>query len=192
MKINLSPKYIKLILPYILVTTTAYTSRYIITDKLPFIRNYEKVNTKNVLILGNNPQEVTYFETKNLNQIRLYTKCLHSNNNYKLKGYLYTFGKYNEEELITAINNKDETYIKNTLGPPKEIEKEVKEQIETPYVEGIIFKNSPVPILIKETIPEAIINNTFIISASLVGTRMIGEVSYIIKESKEYKKTRKN
>lgn len=39
MKIKLNKNYVKLVLPYILVTTTIYSSRYLITDKLPLIRN---------------------------------------------------------------------------------------------------------------------------------------------------------
>lgn len=204
MKIKLNKGYVKLVLPYILVTTTIYSSRYLITDKLPLIRNYEKVNTKDVLILGEktsgdqslgeSPSQGSYYETtsKNPNQVRLFTKCIPHNNKYKLQGYLYTFNKYNEEELLTAIKNHDETYIKNMLGPPKEIEREVTQKIETPFIEGIIFKNSNIPTLIKESLTETILNNTFIIAASLVGTRILSEAVYLIKERKEYKKTPKN
>ena len=234
MKIKLNKGYAKLVLPYILVTTTIYSSRYLITDKLPLIRNYEKVNTKNVLILGEKTSgenslgkqslgeqslseqslseqslgkqslgdpslgestiQGTYYETtdKNPNQVRLFTKCIPYNNKYKLQGYLYTFNKYNEEELLTALKTHDETYIKEMLGPPKEIEREVPEKIQTPYIEGIIFKNSNIPTLIKESLTDTILDNTFIIASSLVGTRMIGEVIYLIKERKEYKKTPKN
>lgn len=229
MKIKLNKGYAKLVLPYILVTTTIYSSRYLITDKLPLIRNYEKVNTKNVLILGEKTLgenslgkqslseqslgeqllgkqslgdqslgestiQGTYYETtdKNPNQVRLFTKCIPYNNKYKLQGYLYTFNKYNEEELLTALKNHDETYIKEMLGPPKEIEREVPKKIQTPYIEGIIFKNSNIPTLIKESLTDTILDNTFIIASSLVGTRMIGEVIYLIKERKEYKKTPKN
>ncbi len=199
MKIKLNKGYVKLVLPYILVTTTIYSSRYLITDKLPLIRNYEKVNTKDVLILGNqslgeSPSQGSYYETtsKNPNQVRLFTKCIPHNNKYKLQGYLYTFNKYNEEELLTALKNNDETYIKNMLGPPKEIEREVTQKIETPFIEGIIFKNSNIPTLIKESLTETILNNTFIIASSLVGTRILSEAIYLIKERKEYKKTPKN
>ena len=221
MKIKLNKGYVKLVLPYILVTTTIYSSRYLITDKLPLIRNYEKVNTKDVLILGEktsgnqslgkqslgkqssilgnqslgeSPSQGSYYETpdKKPNQVRLFTKCIPQNNKYKLQGYLYTFNKYNEEELLTALKNHDETYIKNMLGPPKEIEREVTKKIKTPYIEGIIFKNSNIPTLIKESLTETILNNTFIIAASLVGTRMLSEAVYLIKERKEYKKTPKN
>lgn len=221
MKIKLNKGYVKLVLPYILVTTTIYSSRYLITDKLPLIRNYEKVNTKDVLILGEktsgnqslgkqslgkqssilgnqslgeSPSQGSYYETtdKNPNQVRLFTKCIPHNNKYKLQGYLYTFNKYNEEELLTALKNHDETYIKNMLGPPKEIEREVTQKIETPFIEGIIFKNSNIPTLIKESLTETILNNTFIIAASLVGTRILSEAVYLIKERKEYKKTPKN
>lgn len=199
MKIKLNKGYVKLVLPYILVTTTIYSSRYLITDKLPLIRNYEKVNTKDVLILGNqslgeSPSQGSYYETtsKNPNQVRLFTKCIPHNNKYKLQGYLYTFNEYNEEELLTALKNNDETYIKNMLGPPKEIEREVTQKIETPFIEGIIFKNSNIPTLIKESLTETILNNTFIIASSLVGTRILSEAIYLIKERKEYKKTPKN
>lgn len=204
MKIKLNKGYAKLVLPYILVTTTIYSSRYLITDKLPLIRNYEKVNTQDVLILGEktsenqslgeSPSQGSYYETtsKNPNQVRLFTKCIPHNNKYKLQGYLYTFNKYNEEELLTAIKNHDETYIKNMLGPPKEIEREVTKKIETPFIEGIIFKNSNIPTLIKESLTETILNNTFIIASSLVGTRILSEAIYLIKERKEYKKTPKN
>ena len=48
MKIKLNKNYVKLVLPYILVTTTIYSSRYLITDKLPLIRNKEEINTKDV------------------------------------------------------------------------------------------------------------------------------------------------
>lgn len=51
MKIKLNKNYVKLVLPYILVTTTIYSSRYLITDKLPLIRNKEEINTKDVLII---------------------------------------------------------------------------------------------------------------------------------------------
>ena len=98
MKIKLNKGYAKLVLPYILVTTTIYSSRYLITDKLPLIRNYEKVNTQDVLILGDqslgeSPSQGSYYETtsKNPNQVRLFTKCIPHNNKYKLQGYLYTF-----------------------------------------------------------------------------------------------------
>lgn len=199
MKIKLNKGYVKLVLPYILVTTTIYSSRYLITDKLPLIRNYEKVNTKDVLILGNqslgeSPSQGSYYETtsKNPNQVRLFTKCIPHNNKYKLQGYLYTFNEYNEEELLTALKNNDETYIKNMLGPPKEIEREVTQKIETPFIEGIIFKNSNIPTLIKESLTETILNNTFIIASSLVGTRILSEAIYLIKERKEYKKIPKN
>ncbi len=204
MKIKLNKGYVKLVLPYILVTTTIYSSRYLITDKLPLIRNYEKVNTQDVLILGEktsgnqslveSPSQGSYYETtsKNPNQVRLFTKCIPHNNKYKLQGYLYTFNKYNEEELLTALKNNDETYIKNMLGPPKEIEREVTQKIETPFIEGIIFKNSNIPTLIKESLTETILNNTFIIASSLVGTRILSEAIYLIKERKEYKKTPKN
>ena len=199
MKIKLNKGYAKLVLPYILVTTTIYSSRYLITDKLPLIRNYEKVNTQDVLILGDqslgeSPSQGSYYETtsKNPNQVRLFTKCIPHNNKYKLQGYLYTFNEYNEEELLTALKNNDETYIKNMLGPPKEIEREVTQKIETPFIEGIIFKNSNIPTLIKESLTETILNNTFIIASSLVGTRILSEAIYLIKERKEYKKTPKN
>ena len=78
------------------------------------------------------------------------------------------------------------------LGPPKEIEREVTKKIETPFIEGIIFKNSNIPTLIKESLTETILNNTFIIASSLVGTRILSEAIYLIKERKEYKKTPKN
>lgn len=194
MKIKLNKNYVKLVLPYILVTTTIYSSRYLITDKLPLIRNKEEINTKDVLILGEKPNQGSYYETPDNkpNQVRLYTKCTPHNNKYKLQGYLYTFNKYNEEELQIALENQDEAHIKEILGPPKEIEREVSEEIKTPYIEGIIFKDSNTPTLIKESLPETILNNTFLIATSIVASKLINEVAYIIKERKEYKKTPKN
>ena len=82
--------------------------------------------------------------------------------------------------------------MKEILGPPKEIEREVSEEIKTPYIEGIIFKDSNAPILIKESLPETILNNTFLLATSIVASKLINEVAYIIKERKEYKKTPKN
>ena len=82
--------------------------------------------------------------------------------------------------------------MKEILGPPKEIEREVSEEIKTPYIEGIIFKDSNTPTLIKESLPETILNNTFLIATSIVASKLINEVVYIIKERKEYKKTPKN